>query len=90
MTTALDTAKVFMSGRSQAVRLPKAYRFETDEVTIEKVGDAVVLRPRHDADAWWARMERILAGFEGMDFIERERTLPVDDIEPFDIPPDTP
>lgn len=32
----MDTAKVFMTGRSQAVRLPKAYRFETDEVLIER------------------------------------------------------
>ena len=32
----MDTAKVFMTGRSQAVRLPKTYRFETDEVRIER------------------------------------------------------
>ena len=42
----MDTAKVFMTGRSQAVRLPKAYRFEGDEVLIKRVGDAVVLLPR--------------------------------------------
>lgn len=43
----MDTAKVFMTGRSQAVRLPKAYRFDTDEVTIERAPDgAVVLRPK--------------------------------------------
>lgn len=42
----MDSAKVFMTGRSQAVRLPKAYRFETDEVQIERRADgAVVLRP---------------------------------------------
>lgn len=35
-----------MTGRSQAVRLPKAYRFDTDEVSIEKLpGGAVLLRP---------------------------------------------
>lgn len=45
-----DTAKVFMSGRSQAVRLPKAYRVDATEMTIERVGDALVLRPvRSDA-----------------------------------------
>jgi antitoxin VapB len=38
-------AKVFWSGPSQAVRLPKAFRFTTDEVTIRKVGDALVLEP---------------------------------------------
>ena len=38
-------AKVFWSGPSQAVRLPKAFRFSTEEVTIRKVGDAVILEP---------------------------------------------
>ena len=87
MSTA-DTAKVFMSGRSQAVRLPKAYRFDTDEVTIEKVVDAVVLRPNREGDDWWAHMEAILAGFEGMETVERDRGPLADDILSFDIPPD--
>ncbi|HRK39048.1 MAG TPA: AbrB/MazE/SpoVT family DNA-binding domain-containing protein [Burkholderiaceae bacterium] len=74
MTTALATAKVFTTGRSQAVRLPKAFRFDTDEVTIEKVGNAVVLRPKLTGkDEWWTEMEKALAGFEGMpDQIERD------------------
>jgi len=38
-----QTAKLFMNGRSQAVRLPKEYRFEEDEVFIRKEGDKVVL-----------------------------------------------
>lgn len=38
------TAKIFMNGRSQAVRLPKEFRFDCDEVFIEKQGDAVILR----------------------------------------------
>lgn len=42
----MQTAKLFTNGRSQAIRLPKAYRFEgITEVTIEKEGDALVLRP---------------------------------------------
>ena len=36
-------AKIFMNGRSQAVRLPKEYRFDTDEVYITKQGDSVVI-----------------------------------------------
>ena len=40
------TAKVFMTNRSQAVRLPKEYQFETDEVFIRKVGEEVILSPR--------------------------------------------
>jgi antitoxin VapB len=42
---ALDTAKVFWSGRSQAVRLPKEYRFECDEVRIRRAGNAIILEP---------------------------------------------
>ena len=41
----MTTAKLFQNGRSQAVRLPKEYRFDTDddEVVIKKIGKAVVL-----------------------------------------------
>ncbi len=39
-------AKVFQSGNSQAVRLPKAFRFDVAEVEIFRRGDEVVLRPR--------------------------------------------
>ncbi len=39
-------AKVFWSGRSQAVRLPAACRFETSEVEVVKEGDRLTLRPR--------------------------------------------
>jgi len=39
-------ARIFMNGRSQAVRLPKAYRFEGDEVLIQKRGNEVILSPR--------------------------------------------
>lgn len=40
------TAKLFMNGRSQAVRLPHEFRFEGDEVFIYREGDGVMLRPR--------------------------------------------
>ncbi len=47
-------AKVFWSGRSQAVRLPAQCRFETSEVEIVKVGKEVTLRPRgKDWGAWF-------------------------------------
>lgn len=42
----IETAKLFPNGSSQAVRLPKAYRFEGDEVIIKRVGDAVLLIPK--------------------------------------------
>lgn len=41
----MDTAKVFWSGRSQAVRLPKTFRFDTDEVRIWREGSRIVLEP---------------------------------------------
>ena len=86
MTTAvLSTAKVFTTGRSQAVRLPKAFRFATSEVTIERQGDAVILRPKvQTKDEWWDEMEQILAGFEGMEPIERDRSPLKDDLVAWD------
>jgi antitoxin VapB len=42
----MDTAKLFAAGRSQAVRLPKEYRFDADEVCIARVGELVILYPR--------------------------------------------
>ena len=81
----LDTAKVFTTGRSQAVRLPKAYRFDADEVTIEKVGNAVVLRPKQTHDEWWAQMESAMNGLRGqLEFVERDRSPLKDDIASFD------
>ena len=47
----METAKLFINGRSQAVRLPKAYRFEGTEVHIRREGAAVVLEPVK-ARAW--------------------------------------
>ena len=41
----MKTAKIFQNGRSQAVRLPKDFRFDGDEVFVHKVGNAVVLLP---------------------------------------------
>ena len=43
----MKTAKLFENGRSQAVRLPKEFRFEGNEVYIKKVGDMVILIPYH-------------------------------------------
>ena len=39
----METTRVFTNGRSQAVRIPKAYRFDKDEVYINKIGDILVL-----------------------------------------------
>ena len=42
------TAKLFQNGSSQAVRLPKEYRFEGEEVYINRIGNMVVLIPKDD------------------------------------------
>ena len=45
----MDTAKIFINGRSQAVRLPKKYRFKSNQVLIFKRGDEVVLREKKES-----------------------------------------
>ena len=42
----MDTAKIFENGKSQAVRLPKAYRLKGKEAYITKLGDAIILLPK--------------------------------------------
>ncbi len=47
----MDTAKLFINGRSQALRLPKAYRFEGSEVYIKKISEGILLIPK-DKTIW--------------------------------------
>ena len=54
----MDTARIFQSGRSQAVRLPKAYRFEGAEVVVRHFGNGVLLLPVNEP---WAIMVAALA-----------------------------
>jgi len=49
----MTTAKIFENGRSQAVRLPKEYRFDDDEVYVSKMDDIVMLIPKNHR---WASM----------------------------------
>ena len=58
-------AKLFTHGGSQAVRLPKAFRFEGSEVRIHREGDRVILEPvKRDLAALWKRLDELetLAG----------------------------
>ncbi|MEQ1590948.1 MAG: type II toxin-antitoxin system VapB family antitoxin [Thiobacillaceae bacterium] len=48
----MDTAKIFWSGRSQAVRLPKDFRFDVEMVRIRRHGNAVILEPVTENWAW--------------------------------------
>lgn len=45
----MDTAKIFRNGQSQAIRLPKEYRFRGARVYLKRMGNAVVLIPEHDS-----------------------------------------
>ena len=53
----MKTAKLFKNGDSQAVRLPKEFRFTGDEVLIKRVGSAVVLLPK--AKSWDTLLESL-------------------------------
>jgi antitoxin VapB len=56
-------AKIFKNGRSQAVRLPKEFRFEGDRVLVRRVKEGVLLEPiATDIRQWFAEMDRINAG----------------------------
>ena len=56
----METAKIFENGRSQAVRLPKQFRFNVDEVVVQKLGEAVILVPK---EALWQTFMDGLDGF---------------------------
>lgn len=67
----MKTAKVFQNGKSQAVRLPKEFRFDNNEVFIKKSGNVVQLIPRSDS---WNSLLGSLQKFSS-DFMS-ERTQP--------------
>lgn len=58
----METAKIFETGRSQAVRLPKKFRFNVDEVVVQQLGDAVLLVPK---ESLWQTFLDGLNGFTG-------------------------
>ncbi len=66
----METAKLFVNGNSQAVRLPKEYRFRGDEVVIKRMGNAVVLLPKEDP---WKVMFDALVEFPENYAIVREQ-----------------
>jgi antitoxin VapB len=66
----METAKLFSSGRSQAVRLPKAFRFAGTEVVVKRFGNGVLLLP---IAAPWPTMLEALGEFEPGFVIEREQ-----------------
>jgi antitoxin VapB len=61
----MDTAKIFINGRSQAIRLPKAYRFEGKEVYIKRTSEGVLLIPKDYSiwDVWEKNLNKYEAPF---------------------------
>jgi antitoxin VapB len=57
---ATNIAKIFYNGRSQAIRLPKEFRFDTDEVFVTKDGENLILspKPRITWDEYFATAEK--------------------------------
>lgn len=74
----MDTAKLFWSGRSQAVRLPKNFRFDGDEVRIRRHGSAVILEPLPDD---WSWLDAI-AGKLDEDFVQAAKEQPEEQERP--------
>ena len=68
----MKTAKVFKSGNSQAVRIPKEFHLKGSEVEIQKKGEALILRPKRKS---WAIFFESLGKFSS-DFMERGRAQP--------------
>ena len=72
----METTKIFWSGRSQAVRLPKAFRFEGVKVRTRRQGNAVILEPVTGGWDWLDALPcRVDADFAGADAVD----LPLQD-----------
>jgi len=69
----LQTAKIFKNGRSQAVRLPKEYRFSTSEVYIRRVGNDVVISEKRPT---WEMFFNQNSSFDDDFLQERDNELP--------------
>ena len=69
----VKTAKLFKSGRSQAVRLPKEFRFEGEEVRIRRMGKGVLIEPmKISVDEWYEK----LRSYDHIPFMPEGRQQP--------------
>lgn len=83
--TTRKLARVFMTGRSQAVRLPKEFRFDTDRVAIRRDGCHVILSPLfEDWEDYFERASRATSDFEAATDEMRRCELPIEHRETFD------
>ena len=76
-----QVAKVFKNGRSQAIRIPKEFRVNTDEVYIEKVGNTLIVKPKN-TDKWDSFFES-LSDIDTSDFPTDRVQPPLDNKELF-------
>lgn len=60
----MKKAKIFINGKSQAVRLPMEFRFKCNEVSVTKMGNALVLQPIADS---WAMLFKNIKSISGED-----------------------
>jgi antitoxin VapB len=67
----MDTARIFQNGQSQAIRLPKEYRFRGDRVYLKRMGNAVVLLPEYDS--WQTLIESLSMLFSDDFMAERDQ-----------------
>jgi len=74
----MKTARIFINGRSQAVRLPKEFRFSGNDVFINKIGSIVILFPKDDP---WASLANSLDQFTD-DYMKTRDQSPQDSREP--------
>jgi antitoxin VapB len=68
----MDTAKIFQNGKSQAIRLPKEYRFHGTKVYVKRLGNAVVLIPEHDS---WQTLVESLSLFSDDFMADRQQSV---------------
>ena len=73
----MQSAKIFLNGRSQAVRLPKEFRFSGNDVFIRQIGKIVILIPKDDP---WASLANSLDQFTD-DYMENRNQPPQDSRE---------
>jgi len=60
----MDIAKIFQNGQSQAIRLPKAYRFDGSQVFVKRIGNAIVLLPeQHSWQTLFDSLDQFSADF---------------------------
>ncbi len=68
----MNTAKLFKNGKSQAVRLPKQFKFMGSEVYIKRIGRNVILIPKDDP---WESLISSLDDFSDDFMVKREQPL---------------